>query len=425
MNRRRGVRDLIAWLASLLALALASARALSEPLHVPDPTLANADLVTAQDFRDATYFPIKEFLAGGDPYEPATMLHNWPVRQEFDLYTPLHLTLHLPLARLPYHTALVVFSVIGLAYLIAIGLVSARLGGLPGGWPGAVATAAAVVAAQFGKVAIYYGQIDSLVGLGSVLALVNQGRPGRRAWCWGAAGLAVAWIKPQFGIPLTVLLLARGAWRQALTGTTAAGLLSLPIVIPLVVRAGGIAGFADVVRRNLDYAGHTPYAAVDSMTGARIDLAAVTYRTLGWLPPGGEAITLLGLLGLTAVLIARRRGRPFDLVELCLVGVAVLLCLPHQQSELITVPVLASVAALWLRRQYPQPLLATIAVLFWVPALHVAFAQHLVIAHSSLRVDRLIDGLCLALGYALAVVAAVAGRGERVSSAPRAVPVAG
>ena len=62
----------------------------------------NNDVTVMQDFRDALYFPVKQFLSGGNPYDPGSMFQNWPVGQEFDLYLPAHLWVHLPFALLPY-----------------------------------------------------------------------------------------------------------------------------------------------------------------------------------------------------------------------------------------------------------------------------------------------------------------------------------
>lgn len=59
-------------LVALVALAgtLSAIRALSPSWEVPLPTEANLPEERMQDFRDALYFPIREFLGGGNPYDP-------------------------------------------------------------------------------------------------------------------------------------------------------------------------------------------------------------------------------------------------------------------------------------------------------------------------------------------------------------------
>ena len=427
---------ILGWAGVAALLAVGVRRALTDPLAAPVPTRANAALTGGQDFRDATYFPVKELLAGGNPYDPAPMFAHWPVNQEFDLYAPLHLVLHLPYAALPYRTALLLFSCAGLAALIGIGLVSARVMRLPGGWLAAWLVAGLVVLSQIGKSAISIGQINPVVGLGAVLAITQVGRtlslqpdagtrgPGFRgsagfwgsgfwgsAGFWGSVGLALAWTKPQFAIPLAALLLARGARRQVVLGTALAFAVSLPVVVVLVARAGGIGGFLDVVRRNLSYATHTGYAAVDSASGSRVDLAAVFFRVTGWLPPGAELVVLVGVLAVTAWLVrgspaggGTRRG-PFDVPELFLVSLACLVCIAHQQSEsLVTVPALVGVAAAWLRREQPARWLWPVAALTVVPALRVSAVQSFTATHLGGRADRLVEGLCLVAAFALACV---------------------
>ncbi len=404
---------ILGWAATALLLFVGCRRALPDPSAAPLPTRANAALTGGQDFRDATYFPAKELLAGGNPYDPGPMFAHWPVNQEFDLYAPLHLVLHLAYAALPYRTALLLFSWVGLAWLVAVGLVSARAMRLPGGWLAAWLVAAAVVLSQIGKSAISIGQINTLVGLGAVLALIQVGRvrvtgPGwssRLPMFWGSVGLALAWTKPQFGIPLAVLILARGAWRQALLGTGLAFVVSLPVVVILVSRAGGVGGFLDVVRRNLAYTTRTGYAAVDSATGSRVDLAAVFFRLTGWLPPGAELAVLVGVLGLAGWLVAGggRRGRPFDVPELLVVSLACLVCIAHQPSEsLVTVPAIVGLVAMAVRGPAPSAWLVLATALAAVPALRVSAVQLFTAQYLGGHADRLVEGLCLAAAFAVA-----------------------
>jgi hypothetical protein len=404
-------------------------RSLLEPLAAVDPTGANRDLTRGQDFRDALYFPIKELLRGGDPYDPASMFARWPVRQEFDLYAPFHLLLNLPYTLLPYRAALIVFSCVSVGCLLGIGLVSARVLRLPGGWLSAWVVAACVVGAQIGKSVVYFGQIDPLVGLGGVLALLFVGR----STGWAALGLALTWIKPQFGIPLTLVLLFRGAWRPALAGTLGAGLASLPVVGVLVVREGGVGGFVDVVRANLAYASSTGYAAVDSPGGARVDVAAVFFRLTGWLPPLAEGIVFVTVLGLAGWLLSGRprRGTPFDTRELFVASLGALVGIVKQQSEsLITVPALVGVVVLLLSLRTPAsgsvrgsvrgsmrarglswPVLAA-AALTCVPVVHISFVEQLLKRTVGDHVDSLVEGVSLIVAFALVCAASVGHRDD-------------
>jgi hypothetical protein len=362
------------------------------------------------------------------------MIANWPVRQEFDLYAPAHLVLHLPFALLPYRVALTVYLFVLLAALMTLAAVASRAVRLPGGPLAATFVGACVVGSQLGKSAVYLGQVNPLIALGGVLALTRFRDAPRLA----AAGLAVAWIKPQYGIPLTLLLLARGAWRPALGGTAAVTVLSLPVAVLLVVREGGIGAFVDVVRTNLDFARATSYGALDNPDLGRVDLGAVLFRLTGRQPPAVELIVVVAVLGLSAWIVAgpARRGLPFDVPELAVVTVAVLVALVHQQGEsLLTLPVVVGVVAWWRARvtgepgsdepgsdepgsdepgsdeRPPIPMIVA-AALLCVPALHVSAAAALVRATLGTRADTLVDALALLIAFGAGAVVAARRRGR-------------
>jgi len=409
---------LIGWLGCAALTALAAYRSLREPFGAPVPTAANTAEPRGADFRDATYYPIKEFLTGGDPYDPAKMFAHWPVRQEFDLYGPFHLVLHAPLTLLPYRAALDVFSVLALACVFGTGLIAARTARLPGGWLAACYAGAVVALSELSKAALYFGQVDALLGLGGALVLGLAGRSGQAVRSdlagrsgqgagsrrWTVVGMALMWIKPQFGIPVALLLIARGRWRETALGTGAAVLLSLPVVVPLVIREGGIGGFVRVIRANLAYAGSIPATAVNAPDGSRVDLAAVTFRLTHLLPPGAEAIAAVLVLGVAGWLVGRpgRRGLPFGPAELLLAGLAVMISMVHQHAgSLITVPgIVAVVAAVLRRERVPVAVLLATALAF-VPLLRVDAVRTILRAGLGEHTAGLVEGVSLITAFVL------------------------
>ena len=114
-----------------IAGALSAARALRPSWEVATPTEANLAEEKLQDFRDALYFPIREFMAGGNPYDPAAMFAHWPVRQNFNLYQPYHLVLHLPFALPDYRIGAIAFTLASLLLLGVLALLAARRARLP------------------------------------------------------------------------------------------------------------------------------------------------------------------------------------------------------------------------------------------------------------------------------------------------------
>ncbi|MEU4443263.1 glycosyltransferase 87 family protein [Actinosynnema sp. NPDC050801] len=383
--------------------AVAAWRALRPSWEVPLPTAATRPEERLQDFRDALYFPIREFLAGGNPYLPATMFDHWPVRQGFNLYQPYHLLLHAPFALPGYRVGAVAFTVASLLLLVVLALLAA--GRLRPHVPLALGTAVIVtllVLSQVGKAQLYVGQVNPLIAVGAAGALLAR----RDAPRWASAALALAWLKPQFGLPLAVLLFVRGSRRVALTGTAVAAAASLVVVVPLVVRDGGVGPFLDVIAANLAHAGQTAYGAVDSMTAQRIDLAAVCYRVVGWLPPGAEALALVGVLATSAVLARRldRMGEPAaaDLLTCLAVVVAVV----HQPGDvLIAVPSVVAVGVVWWRHRRERGWwrVGPAVLLLLVPFAHLHFVSQAVRAVFGARVDVTVDGVAVVAAWLVVV----------------------
>ncbi|KZB81063.1 hypothetical protein AVL48_37635 [Amycolatopsis regifaucium] len=370
-----------------------------------------------QDFRDALYFPIREFLAGGNPYDPAAMFAHWPVRQDFNLYQPYHLLLHMPFALPGYRVGAVAFGVFGLLLLIALAALAARAVRRLVPVPIAVTTAVAValvLTSQVGKAQLYVGQINPLIALAAAGTLVvRRERPG-----WAAVGLALAWLKPQYGLPLAILLYARGSRRVALVGTAMAAAASLPVVALLVIRGGGLGAFLDVVVANLTHARSTEYGAVDSPTAQRIDIAAVLFRGTGWAPSGGELVVLAAVL-VVSVLFVRRLDRA-DAVPVAdlLTCLAVVVCVVHQPGDvLIAVPAMAAVSALWWHhRSEPSWGTAGTAILaLAVPFAHLYTVDSVVISLFGTRAAVTVDGVAVVLAWCLLVFTAVRLTGVRVT----------
>ncbi|WP_238598887.1 glycosyltransferase 87 family protein [Saccharothrix sp. ALI-22-I] len=382
-------------------------RALRPSWEVPLPTSANLPEERMQDFRDALYFPIREFLAGGNPYHPATMFEHWPVRQNFNLYQPYHLLLHAPFALPGYRVGAVAFALASLVLLVALAVLAA--GRLRQHVPvvlGTAVSATLLVLSQVGKAQLYIGQVNPLIAVGAAGALLAR----RDSPKWAAFALALAWLKPQFGLPLAFLLFVRGSRRVAVTGTAVAAVASLVVLVPLIVRSGGVGPFLDVIAANLAHASQTSYGAVDSLTAQRIDLAAVFYRATRWIAFGAEPLVLVGVLAVSAVLVRRldRFGQP-ALADL-LTCMAVVVAVVHQPGDvLIAVPSMAAVAVVWWRhrRERGWRLVGLSVLLMAVPFAHLHFVSVAIRGLLGSRVDVTVDGVAVVVAWLLVMGFAV------------------
>ncbi len=391
-------RTVIGALAALVGV-FGAWRALRPAWEVPLPTLANRYEERMQDFRDALYFPIREFLAGGNPYDPAVMFAHWPVRQNFNLYQPYHLVLHLPFALPDYRVGAVAFAVVSLLLLVFLAVLTAGHVRAPL-FLGTAVVGALLVSSQVGKAQLYVGQVNPLIAVGAAGALLARHSHPR----WAAVALALAWLKPQFGLPLALLLFARGSRGVALQGTGIAALASLLVVVPLVMR-DGLGAFVDVISRNLEHAGATAYGAVDSLTAQRVDVAAVFYRVTGWLPPGAELLALVGVLAVTLVLVRKLdRDGDFAVADL-LTCLAVVVAVVHQPGDvLIAVPALALVAVRWWRDRTTLTGIVVVATL--IPFAHLHFVDSVIREFLGNRASVTLDGLALVVAWAALALAA-------------------
>jgi hypothetical protein len=410
------------WLACAVALARVAMITLGG-LPIPSRGVANgSDVERMQDFRDATYYPIRElWRSGGMPYDPDVMFAHWPVIQEFDLYLPAHLWLHAPLALPGYRTAAALMLLLDGALLLLLARWAVQWApGLPRSvrtwaWPW---LGAAVMVGQVGKAQLYLGQVNPLVAVGTAGALGWRRRPSLAAVC-----LALAWLKPQYGLPLTLLLLAGGHRRVALAGTGLAGIASLPVVAVLIARTGGVGGFVEVVQRNLAYATSTGYGAVGSPDGHRIDLTASLARALAWTPPAvAEAVTAAVIIGGAALLVRRagRTGTGSDavpslrraLIDLVTV-VAVLLAVVHQPGDVLAaVPAgfaVAVAASVTLHRRRVAICLpaaaAAAAVALAVPHLHLYAVDRVLTSGVGRTAAGLLDAVAVTAAGLLATIA--------------------
>ncbi len=389
--------------------ALSAWRALQPSLRVPIPSLANKAEERMQDFRDALYFPIREFMDGGNPYNPAAMFANWPVRQDFNLYQPYHLVLHMPFALPSYRDGAVAFTVVSLLLLTLLAWMAAAHVRVRVPIPlvlGTVVLATLLVTSQLGKAQLYVGQVNPLIAVGAAGALMARSSHPR----WAALALAAAWLKPQFGLPLAILLFARGSQRVALTGTAIAAVASLPWVALLIARGGGVGPFLDVIAANLAHANSTSYGAVDSVTAQRVDLPAVLFRLTGWVAPGAEALALVGILALSVVLLRRldRLGNPnATAIADLLTCLAVVVAVVHQPGDLlIAVPAMALVAALWWRhrREHDWRIVGFAVAALAVPFAHLHFVDNALVALLGARAGVTLDGVAIVTAWVLLVI---------------------
>ncbi|MEL4505632.1 glycosyltransferase family 87 protein [Luteococcus sp. H138] len=290
------------------------------------------------DFRDTTWTPLQDFLRGQLPWETADYQLRHPNAQPFLLYVPHYFALGFLLLMLPYPAAVGLW--IGLTTASVAMLVTASM------WrwlPGVARRAPWVVLPLScffaltppGKYGLFTGNWVTVCAPAAA-ALVLVRRP------WSVAGaLFLSVVKPQVGVPASLMALGWGRWKGVLMAAGASLLLVLPVMGVAVRRAGGVGPFIDMLGRNLQAADQE----LSSNALPQVDTAHLLGQ-LGAPGPlvlaGGLVVALaVGLLGLWA-----GRRAPGSAGQALGLGLFVLLALPNLlYTALVLVPAIAGLVA--------------------------------------------------------------------------------
>ena len=339
-RRRRPLTTAIALLLFAGSVLVVGSRTLHRLVVPGNPAADGWGLI---DFRDAVYYPVVAFLDGRNPYDPVAYAATYPVGNVFPFYSPLTLLVHLPFGLLPFVPSAAAYFLATVALLVWLAYATLRMCGLPSSTTALFAVAAAIVISQPGQWDLFLGQCAAPIAVATYGALhLARRRPRVAGLCF-----AVASIKPTTGVPLALLMLARGDRTAVVVGAVVAVVAAASVSVPIVYGAGGVGAFLTSVRGN--YAGFTadPNAA-GATSPYRLDVAALVSRPLGWsVGFGVELAIMVGVLVLGALALARlaqhEEGDARGL-STSIVCVAVLVCVYHQSYEalLLAFPIAAA-----------------------------------------------------------------------------------
>lgn len=207
------------------------------------------------DFRDATWRPSGWFLDGHNPYDTADYLAHFPNSLDYPTYLPGHLVLWSPLGSVDWSTAVVLDIAINLLVVLAVGTWTGltalrslrphgRLAAVDGVTAACAMTALLLITRPL-TLGVFLGQPSVVYALLAVPAVLTRRR------IPAILLVAIVCLKPQAGIAVIVVLLARRQWRRAAAGVALAGVVSLAAVPVLAGGLGRIGGFVTGVRDNV------------------------------------------------------------------------------------------------------------------------------------------------------------------------------
>ncbi|MCC6764034.1 MAG: DUF2029 domain-containing protein [Deltaproteobacteria bacterium] len=318
------------------------------------------------DFRDTLYYPAVALRAGENPWA-ARFAHDHPVQRPLPPYGPVAVLAHWPLGLLPVHTAEAAYFLLTIGLTVALARVVCRACGLATGLPSILTLATLVLLSRPGQQNLLLGQCTLEIVLGCYLGLLH----GARRPALGALGIVLASMKPQFALPLALLMLARGDLRAVAVGVAATGVLSLGTLLA----AAGSDGPASW----LTAIGRSSAAVADPAIGwTRIDVGFLTGQVLA-LPAraglaAGAAALLVGIAAFRRALATEAAAAAPRGLATALACLTILLPLYHiaYDALLLTWPIVALITA-----ARPRTHAALIALLL-VPAVNYVAAHGVV-----------------------------------------------
>lgn len=320
------------------------------------------------DFRDTLYYPAVAMMAGTNPWS-TQLADDYPVQRPLPPYGPVVVLLHWPFGFLPVNAAEIAYFAVTIALTGVTALMALRAGGFEAGLSAVLTTTSLLLLSRPGHQNLLLGQSTLEVVLGCYLAFVYAERRPALA----ALGIVLASMKPQFAIPLVLLLLVRGDWRATVGGVVATGVLSLGTLLLAAGTDGPATWLAAIGRSNT-----TVSAAALAWT--RVDVAFFVRHVLAF--PGraelvaGIAVLALGLWAFRRSIATARTNEPPRLADVlgCL---TILLPLYHiaYDTLLLTLPVVAFVGA---ARRLPTRAHAALGLLLLVPFVNVLSAHTVV-----------------------------------------------
>jgi glycosyl transferase family 87 len=306
------------------------------------PGQPDLPLYAMQDFRDTIYYPVRTLLLGSNPYSPSAIRRLYAPGSTFPLYTPIHFAVHLPYGLVSQRTGELVHFVLVTILTVVIGFVCLRLCRVPTTVTNVFGLATFVLASKAGYQGLFFGQVAASLVLATYGALRFAHTQPRLA----GACLAFTCLKPSFGVPLVVLLLANGAFATVAIGAILAATTSLIMGAFVWRAAGGWQPLLASLHENV-----ATWSALPEARGATgissVDTVALIDRW--WdLPPALEVALSLAILALGAAAVARatRTHRETPLLAWSIAILTMLVFTHHQFYDvlLVALPVVALVS---------------------------------------------------------------------------------
>ncbi len=243
------------------------------------------------DFHNGVYYPSQALGEGVSPYGQKYAL-NYPVERSIPAFAPAVLMLHWPLTLVDLRTAEVLYYGLMVLMLLLISWMSLRAAAWSRAWWLVAGVAGVLGASRAGYGTLFTGYFTFELVIGTLLAVFA----GHRTFS-GGIGFALASIKPTSGIPLAIMMLARGQWRAVANGSAIIVVASLMAIGWLLMNDGSNSFIEQFQAAQQEHRTDPNELPVNTWT--RVDILAVVAKWTDWRPDDFQH--LLGMLPLIAL----------------------------------------------------------------------------------------------------------------------------
>ena len=234
----------------------------------------DSDAWALRDFRDAIYYPVRAFLDGVSPYHAEEYVDKYPVGQDFPLYSPLTLIVHLPFGWMPFEISQWVYFGMTIALTVALAWSILFVCRLPNPTANVFLLATAILLSRPGHMNLLLGQTTIPLVLCSLWALYFADR--YRPWLSGFC-VALATLKPTYGVVLIALMYAMRMRRSPTRGILITAVTTIPLVVWVIWMQGGLDESLKIWRENVQMFNTNP-GRDPSHSFSRIDIIALWAR---------------------------------------------------------------------------------------------------------------------------------------------------
>ena len=289
------------------------------------------------DFHNGTYYPTLAFRNGDNPYAH-DVGKSYPMGRSAPLFSPFVFILHLPFSFLALHQADVAFFVYNSILLAFLGYLAIRFSGSTGNIALLSVVMMLIYVSRPGHITLFTGYFTAEIALGTAIALhFSKSRP-----ALAGVGLLLASGKPNFILPLLLLMLFRRDFRAVFFGTLFCGVGAVAGIMWLA----SFSSLADVITgfQQGQEALYADPTEIPFNTWTRVDLAGMGAKLVQSNPEDSfYLIVMLVLLWIPGFVLWRKgsvdQGHGATGASGMIICLSILLSIYHQSYDCLIVVV--------------------------------------------------------------------------------------